>query len=87
MGNRHLYKIESLHTVGTPESERLRVTALPSPKRLPAGQGFVRRGYAQAGLNLFYPTASPHFSRNQFFHITKLPLDVGGKRRRKHASS
>jgi hypothetical protein len=28
MGNRHLYKIECLHTLGTPESERLKVTAL-----------------------------------------------------------
>ena len=28
MGNRHLYKIECFHTLGTPESERLKVTAL-----------------------------------------------------------
>jgi hypothetical protein len=28
MGNRRLYKIQSLHTVGMPESERLKVTAL-----------------------------------------------------------
>jgi hypothetical protein len=28
MGNRHMYKIECLHTLGTPESERLKVTAL-----------------------------------------------------------
>ena len=28
MGNRHLYRIECLHTLGTPESERLKVTAL-----------------------------------------------------------
>ncbi len=28
MGNRRLYKIESLHMLGTPESERLKVTAL-----------------------------------------------------------
>ena len=28
MGNRRLYKIECLHTLGTPESERLKVTAL-----------------------------------------------------------
>jgi hypothetical protein len=28
MGNRHLYKIECLHRLGTPESERLKVTAL-----------------------------------------------------------
>jgi hypothetical protein len=28
MGNRRLYKIEFLHGLGTPESERLKVTAL-----------------------------------------------------------
>jgi len=28
MGNRHLYKIECLHTLGTPEIERRKVTAL-----------------------------------------------------------
>jgi hypothetical protein len=28
MGNRHLYKIECLHTLGTTEFERLKVTAL-----------------------------------------------------------
>jgi hypothetical protein len=27
MGNRRLYKIECLHTLGTPESERLKVAA------------------------------------------------------------
>jgi hypothetical protein len=28
MGNRRLHKIERFHTLGTPESERLKVTAL-----------------------------------------------------------
>jgi hypothetical protein len=28
MGNRRLYKIEYLHMIGMPESERLKVTAL-----------------------------------------------------------
>ncbi len=28
MGNYHLHQIESFHTFGTPESERLKVTAL-----------------------------------------------------------
>jgi hypothetical protein len=28
MGNRRLHKIECLHTLGTPEAERLMVTAL-----------------------------------------------------------
>jgi hypothetical protein len=74
MRNRHLYKIEYLHTVGTPESERLKVTALPSPKRLPAAQGFGRRGYAQAGLNLFHPTASPLFQNVGFFiRLRRIP--------------
>jgi len=29
-----------------------------------------RSGYAQAGLNLFHPTASPPFQKVSFFHIT-----------------
>jgi len=28
MGNRHFYKIECFHTLGTPKSKRLKVTAL-----------------------------------------------------------
>lgn len=28
MGNRHFYKIKCFHTLGTPHSERLKVTAL-----------------------------------------------------------
>src|SRR4030042_155295 len=38
MGNRRLYKIEHFHALGTSESERLKVTALPSPERLRAGR-------------------------------------------------
>src|SRR4030065_605703 len=38
MGNRRLYKIERFHTPGTSESERLKVTDLPSPERLRAGR-------------------------------------------------
>jgi hypothetical protein len=65
MGNRRLYKIECLHVLGMPESERLKVTALPSPERLHAAQGFGRRGFAQAGL--FHPTASLPFQKVGFF--------------------
>ena len=38
MGNRRLYEIEGIHLLGTSESERLKVAALPSPKRLRAGR-------------------------------------------------
>jgi hypothetical protein len=38
MGNLRLYEIEGIHMLGTSESERLRVTTLPSPKRLRAGR-------------------------------------------------
>jgi hypothetical protein len=69
MGNRCLHQAECFHILGTFEFERLKVTALPSPKRLPAAQGFGRRGYAQAGLNLYRPTASPPFQKVGFFHI------------------
>jgi hypothetical protein len=34
----------------------VKVSALPSPKRLPAAQGFGRRGSAQAGLKLSHPS-------------------------------
>jgi len=44
MGNRRLYEAECIHMLGTPKSERLKVTA----------------------LNLFHPTASPHFQRVGF---------------------
>ena len=71
MGNRPLCKIECLHTLGAPESERLKVTALPSPERLHAAQGFGRWGFAQAGL--FHPTASPLFKNVGFFHIATQP--------------
>ncbi len=55
MGNRHLFEMERLHTVGTPESGVLKVTALPSPER-----------FARAGLNLFHPIASPLFKKLVF---------------------
>jgi hypothetical protein len=68
MGNRRLYKIECLHMLGTPESERLEVTALPSPKRHAFAEALAQAGYAQAGLNLFHPTAPPF--KKSVFHIT-----------------
>ena len=71
MRNRRLYKIEGLHTLGTPESKRVKVTALPSPKRLAFAAALARRGYAQAGLNLFHPTASPPFPKNRFFILRR----------------
>jgi hypothetical protein len=67
MGNRRLYKIECLHTLGTTESERLKVTALPSPKRLAFAEALAQAGFAQAGLNLFHATASPPFQKVGFF--------------------
>ncbi len=51
MGNHRLYKIECIHVLGTPESERLKVTALnlfhptPSPFQ---------------GVSLFHLTTQPH---------------------------
>src|SRR5512135_191954 len=38
MGNRRWFKIECLHRAGDGESRRLKVAALPSPKRLRAGR-------------------------------------------------
>jgi hypothetical protein len=67
MGNRRLYRIECPDTLGKPESERLKVTALPSPKRLAFAEALAQAGYAQAGLNLFHPTASPSFQEVGFF--------------------
>ena len=58
MGNRRLYKIERFHTPGASESEQLKV---PPCLR--------RSGFAQAGLNLFHPTASPPFPENRCFYI------------------
>jgi hypothetical protein len=72
MGNRRSYKIERFHAPGTPASERLKVTALPSPTYLRPPKRGLRvggSGYAQAGLNLFHPTASPPFPKNRFLHI------------------
>jgi hypothetical protein len=37
---------ECFHGVGAFEIYLLKVSALPSPKRLPAAQGFGKRGFA-----------------------------------------
>src|SRR4030042_6577366 len=58
MGNCHLYKIECFHTLGTTESERPKVTVLPSPKRLRAGRS-----------KSFPPDRLSPFSKSRFFHI------------------
>jgi hypothetical protein len=58
MGNRRLYKIERFHTTGASESERLKVTALPSPERLRAGRS-----------KSFSPDRLSAFSEKSFFHI------------------
>jgi hypothetical protein len=64
MGNRHLNKIESLHMLGAPEFERLKVTALPSPKRLRAGRS-----------KSFLPNRLSSLSKYRFFYIaTKSPM-------------
>jgi hypothetical protein len=71
MGNRHLDKIEYLHTLGTPESERLKVTALPSPKRAYATEGLLPAGGLRAGRSKsFPPNRLPLFQKVGFFHIT-----------------
>jgi hypothetical protein len=62
MGNRRLYKIECLHMLGTRESERLKVAALPSPKRLRAGRS-----------KSFSPSRLSPFPISYFFHITTQP--------------
>ncbi len=66
MGNRHLLEMERLHTLATPESGVLKVTALPSPER-----------FAQAGLNLFHPTAFPPFQKIGLYFTTQLHGEEG----------
>ena len=63
-----MYKIECFHTLGTTESERLKVTALPSPKRLRAGRS-----------KSFPPDRLSPFLKSRFFHITTQSLRGEGK--------
>jgi hypothetical protein len=49
-------EIECFYGIGAFEVHLSGVLALPSPKRLPAAQGFGRRGFAQAGLKLSHPS-------------------------------
>ena len=59
MGNmRDLPKL-ALQRAGNESSGTLKGTALPSPERLPAAQGFGRRGFAQAGVMVVQHTESP----------------------------
>ena len=67
MGNRRFYKIECLHTLGTPDSEQIKVTALPSPKRLRAGRS-----------KSFPPDLLSPFPKNQFFYVMTQSLGRGG---------
>jgi len=72
MGNRRLYKIECLHTLGTPESERLKVTALNLLKlllkiaELP-GEVIIFRIVSLRDTLPVHPTASPLFQKSVFF--------------------
>ena len=56
MGNCHLYKIECFHTLGMPESERLKVTALnlfhptASPPFQKVGFFILRHGLRGGGV-------------------------------------
>jgi hypothetical protein len=53
MGKTRFHSRWPLYDAGDSQLQRIKVAALPSPKRLPAAQGFGRRGYAQAGGKLF----------------------------------
>jgi len=66
MGNCHLHKIEFFHTLDTPESERLKVTALNLWEAFPLlfdGPLPARRP----------PDHLSPFSKSRFFHITTQP--------------
>ncbi len=67
MGNHRLYKIDCINVLGTPESERLKVTALPSPKRLRAGRS-----------KSFPPDRLSPFQKVSFFHLTIQPHEGEG---------
>jgi hypothetical protein len=54
-------EIEWSHGIGAFEVHLSKVSALPSPKRLPAAKSFGRRGYAQAGLKLSHPPVRSMF--------------------------
>ena len=59
MGNCHLYKIECFHTLGKPESERLKVTALNlfHPTASPPSQKvgfFILRHSLRGGRKYFF---------------------------------
>jgi hypothetical protein len=60
-------EIECFHGIGAFEVHLSKVSALPSPKRLPAAKSFGRRGYAQAGLKLSHPPLRSIFRVFWFF--------------------
>jgi hypothetical protein len=68
MENRRLHKIERIHKLGTPESERVMVAALPSPKRLRAGRS-----------KSFPPDRLSPFQKVSSFHITTQPPSERGE--------
>jgi len=69
MENRRLYKAESIHMLGTPESKRLKVSALPSPKRLRAGRS-----------KSFLPDRPSPFPKSCFPYIVTELRERGGFR-------
>jgi len=60
--------------------QSFRGSALPSPERLPAAQGFGRRGFAQADLKPSYPPVCSVFQNTlSLAPITALSLGREGR--------
>jgi hypothetical protein len=72
MGNGHLHKIECFHTLGTLESERIKVTAL---NLWEASHLFIDRPLPGKPPNI--PDRLSPFSKNLFFHFTTQSLREG----------
>jgi hypothetical protein len=68
MGNRRLHKIECLHTLGTPGSERLKVTALNLWEASHLSFDRPLPGKPPNILDRLSP-----LSKSRFFHITTQP--------------
>jgi hypothetical protein len=68
MGNCHLHKIEFFHTLGTPESERLKVTALNLWEA-----SYLSFDRPLPGKPPKIPDHLSPFSKSRFFHITTQP--------------
>jgi len=69
MGNCHLYKIKCFHMLGTPESERLKVTALNLWEA-----SYLSFDRPLPGKPPKIPDRLSPFSKMGFFHITTQPL-------------